>query len=92
MEYPAWKKALIEAYRIFTGALLAELTLLIFTEEGINFTFIQSIKNSDDIIKLLLLPSLMAGIKGVIKWLRERYAVDSKGNKDYDHILYRLPA
>ena len=91
IEYPIWKKALIEAGRVFVGAMIAQLTLLIFRDDQIDFNFIYSIKSWEQASALLIIPSVAAGLKGLIKYLREKYAVNRLGNTDYDNVLFKVP-
>jgi len=76
-QYKTWKKVLIEAVRAFVPAFLAVIYLQF--EAGVN---LQEYKSW---VMPLLASASLAGIRAVMKWLRERHA------KDYTSFLYKLP-
>lgn len=108
LNYPIWKKALIEGLRVLVGTFIAQMVLLLSIETIANalYTDLYSllsclypfawacVKTADiwnNLLALLVLPSMSAGIKAVMKWAREKYATYRNGVSDYDHWLYKLP-
>jgi len=79
MEFPDWKKALIEARRVAIVTMLGQLSLL-----ATNVDFLQ-ITSLQDGWKLLILPLVAGTVKGVIKYLQEKY-----GQGDYTKLIYRI--
>lgn len=76
--FPSWKKALIEAYRVFVPVFLATLATLISTE---------AVNGWEDAWKVLIVPAITAGIKGLAKYTRDKYFPE-----EYDKVIYKLPA
>lgn len=79
VSYPAYKKALWEAYRTFIPAFLA----VIFAqfEAGVD------LKEWRAWVLPLLLSALAAGFRAVVKWVRtEKFPLD------YSRAIYKIPA
>lgn len=77
--YPDWKKALWEAWRVF--GLAAGAVIVAQLEAGVD------VNNWQAWLKALAIAAVAAGIKALVKFLREKY-----GHRDYDKLLYKLPA
>lgn len=78
IDYPAIKKAAYELWRTFIPAFLG--VLYVQFQAGVN---LQDIKSWG---LTLLVSATMAGIKAVLKYLRDKY-----GNSDYTKLIYKLP-
>ena len=79
VDYPAVKKAVWEAWRIFIPAFL---TVIYFQfQAGVDLKIWQ------DWLPALFGAAVLAGLKAVIKWAREKY-----GNREYGKLIYKIPA
>lgn len=78
MDYPNWKKAAWEAWRVFSVAFVGVATAQV--SAGIDM------QDWKSWVTTLLVSSFIAGIKAVGKYAREEF-----GNKDYSSLLYKLP-
>lgn len=78
IDYPAIKKAIIEAFRIFF--LAAGAVIVAQIQAGINIT---DWKNA---LIALGIAAVVAGAKAVGKWLRDTY-----GQGNYSSFIYKLP-
>lgn len=78
IKYPEWKKAVWEAYRVFLPAFLA----IVYAqfEAGVDLKEWKAWTFS------LLSAAVVAGVKAVVKWAREKY-----GKGDYAKAVYKLP-
>lgn len=76
--YPAIKKALWEAWRVFIPAFLA--VVYAQFEAGVD------LKNTESWILPLISAALLAGIKATLKWARDTY-----GNQNYSSLIYKIP-
>jgi len=80
--FPDWKKALIEFRRVFVGASIAQILILIPTVP----TWLGDvIKEPKMILGFLIIPVLTAGYRGITKYLQDTY-----GNQEYDKLIYKL--
>lgn len=77
--FPTYKKAVIEAVRVFVPAFGATLWLQIQTGAG-DFTDIQTWA------KAVVTAAFLGGVKAVVKWIREEH-----GRTNYSHWSYKLP-
>ena len=107
-EFPTWKKAAIEAMRVFVGVFVSQIVILVSVPQ-VKYTLLTCANSVagclipfdqqcffgatiwSDTWVLLILPSVMAAIQGLMKWLREEYAKYKNGVRDYGHVLYKLP-
>lgn len=81
-EYEDWQKALVEGRRVFILGMLAELGILLPTYDK----WIQNvIENPAIASSVLIIPTLTAGFKAVLKFLQEKY-----GQGDYSKLIYKL--
>jgi len=78
INYPAIKKALWEAWRVFIPAFIA----IIYAqfEAGVD------LKEWKSWVPALLIASCVAGLKAVFKWARAKYFAE-----EYDTFIYKLP-
>lgn len=76
--FAAWKKAVIEAVRVFFPAFLGVVALQF--QMGVDLNQWQVWGRS------LLISAVLAGIKAVAKWYRDTY-----GAGDYKALIYKLP-
>lgn len=77
--YPDWKKALWEAWRVF--GLAAGAVIVAQLEAGVD------INNWQAWLRAVAVAAAAAGVKALFKYLREKF-----GRRDYDSLLYKLPA
>ena len=78
IDYPAIKKAGYELWRTFVPAFFA--VIYVQFEAGVNLQDIKSWGIT------LLASATMAGVKAIIKYLRDIY-----GNGEYNKLIYKLP-
>ena len=78
VDYANWKKALWEAWRSFIPAFLGVIAIQL--SAGVDLS------TWKDWLPSLLIAGILAGVRAVGKWLRERY-----GEGNYDKPLYKLP-
>lgn len=77
--YPNYRKAIIEAWRIFAPAFIAAVWLQVQLGSA----------GFDDLgayLKALVVAGILGGVKAVVKWVRETY-----GQGNYTHWSYKLP-
>lgn len=77
--YPDWKKALWEGWRVF--GLAAGAVILTQLEAGVD------IQNWEAWLRAVAIAAGAAGVKALVKYLREKF-----GHRDYDSLIYKLPA
>jgi len=78
VDYPAVKKALWEAWRIFLPSFLT--VIYIQFQAGVDLSMWRKW------FPALIGAGVLAGLKAILKWAREKY-----GNGEYDKLIYKLP-
>jgi len=81
IEYPDYKKALVEGRRIFILAMLAQLAVTLPNWDVTAGYF----ASWSHFWQFLVLPLLLAGFKAVLKYAQDKY-----GQGDYDKLIYKI--
>ena len=78
IEFAAWKKGLIEAWRAFVPAFLGVVAVQLSAGAGTQDVWLWG--------RSVIVAGVVAGVKAVAKWYREAF-----GQKDYSSWIYKLP-
>jgi hypothetical protein len=78
--FPDWRKAWTEARRVFAYTAIVQLGIIASSED-----LITRFNSLEDVLKFIVIPVLVGGLTGVIKYLRERI-----GQGDYDKLIYKI--
>lgn len=76
-QFPIWKKAFIEGWRVFFAAFIAVIAAQL--QAGVN------IMQWQVWLRSLIISAAVAGLKAVFKWSREKYGTS------YDQLIFKLP-